>query len=76
MASVYSRVKEILIVCELMVKPRALIVVFQSVLFLGAGIGVAPVCPGPNKRTWSEASEAEAVDAVVSWSECCTGISR
>ena len=51
MASVFTRVKEILIVCELMVKPKASIVVFQSVLFLGARIGVAPVSPGPNKRT-------------------------
>ena len=76
MASVYSRVKEILIVCELMVKPRALIVVFQSVLFSGARIVVAPVSPSPNKRTSSEASEPEAVNAVVSWSERCTRISR
>ena len=59
-----------------MVNPRASIVLSQSVFFLDARIGAAPVSPGPNKRTWSEASEAEAVDAVVSWSECCTGISR
>ena len=34
--------------CELMVNPRASIVVSQPVLFLGAKIGVAPVSPGPN----------------------------
>ena len=62
--------------CELMVNPRASIMVFQSVLFWGARIGVTPVPPGPNKHTWSEASEAEAVNAVVSWSKCCTRISR
>ena len=48
MTSVFSRVKEILIVCKLMVNPRASIVVSQPVLFLGAKIGVAPVSPGPN----------------------------
>ena len=63
-------------VCELMVNPRTSIVVFQSVLVLGARSGVAPVSPGPNKPTWSEASEAKAVNAVVSWSECYTRISR
>ena len=51
MASFFSRVKEILIVCELMAKPRASIVEFQYVFFLGVRIGVAPVSPGPNKRT-------------------------
>ena len=62
--------------CELIVEPSVSIVVSQSVLFLGARIGATPASPGPNKRTWAEASEAEAVSAVVSSSECCTLTSR
>ena len=70
MASIILYVNEILMVCELMVKPRASIVVFRSVLFFGAKIGVTPVSPGPNNRTWSEASGADAVNAVASSSDC------
>ena len=32
-------------------------------LFLGARIDVASASPGPNKRMWSEAREAEATSA-------------
>ena len=70
MASIFSRVNEILMVFELMVKPRASIVVFQSVLFFGAKMGETPVSPGPKNRTWSEAIDADAVNAVASSSEC------
>ena len=69
MATIFSRVSEIRIVCEVMVKPRASIVVSQSVLFFGAKMGVTPVSPGPDNRTWSEASEVDAVNAVVSWAK-------
>ena len=62
-------------VFELIVKPSASIVVSQSLLLLGAKIGVTPSSPGPNNRTWSEASEGDAIKAVVSSSECCTFIS-
>ena len=57
----FSRVKEILLARMFMVNPRASIVESQSVPFFGARIGVAPASLGPNKRTWSEASEAETV---------------
>ena len=46
--------------------------VSQSVLFLGARIGVAPASPGPNKRMWSEAREAEATSADWSVGSVCT----
>ena len=45
------------------VKPSRSTVVSQSVLVLGARIGMASVSPGPIKRMWSEAREAEATSA-------------
>ena len=52
-------------VCELTVKPSASIVVSKFVLLLGAKIGVTTSSPSPNNRTWSEASEVDAIKAVV-----------
>ena len=63
-ASTMSRENEILMVCELIVNPSASIAVSQSVLFLGATIGVTTSSPGSNNRTRSEASEADAIRAV------------
>ena len=50
-APTFSRGNEILMVCDLIVNPSASIVVSQSVLFLGAKIGVAPTSPRPNNHT-------------------------
>ena len=58
--------QEILKVCELIVKPRASILVCQFVLFLGVRIGVTPSSPGPNRRTWSDAREADTIWADLS----------
>ena len=65
-ASTFTRGNQIFMVCELIVNPSASIVVCQFVLLSGAKIGVTISSPGPNNRTWSEASEADAVKAVVS----------
>ena len=75
-ASTFTRGNQIFMVCELIVNPSASIVVSQFVLLWGAKIRVTPSSPGPNNRTWSEASEADAIKAVVSSSECCTLISN
>ena len=69
-ASTFSRGNEILLVWKLIVNPRASIVVSQFVLFLGARIGVTPSSSCLNKRTLSEANEADGIRAVVSSSEC------
>ena len=46
--------------------PSASIVVSQSVLLIGAKMGVTPSPPGPNNRTLSDARDAEAISAVLS----------
>ena len=48
---------------ELVVKPRASIVVSQSVFFLGPRIGVTPSSPDPKRCTWSDATEEDAIRA-------------
>ena len=40
-------------VCELIMNPSASIVVSESVLVMGAKMGVMPSSSGPNNRTWS-----------------------
>ena len=54
----------------MIVNARASIVVFQSVLALGALIGVTPSSPGPKRRTWLDAKEADVIRADLSSSEC------
>ena len=50
-ASTFPLGNEILMVCELIVNPKASIVVSQFVRFLGARIGVTPSPPCPHNRT-------------------------
>ena len=63
-AATFSHVIKILVVWVLIVYPSASTVVSQIVLFLGERMGISPSSPGPNRRTWSDAREADAINAV------------
>ena len=62
--------------CEVIVNSRASIVVFQSVLALGAWIGITPSSPGPKRRTWFDAKGADVIRADLSSVECWTLTNR
>ena len=71
-AATFSCVIEILVVWVLIVYPSASTVASQFVLFLGEIMEISPSSPGPSRRTWFDAREADAINAVWSEGSCCT----
>lgn len=73
---IFYFVAEMRIVCEFKVCPNTFILVFQSVLCLGAKMGVSPTSPGPNNLIWYDSTDADGSKGVLLSGSCCVCIHR